>query len=57
MISIFLSKQTELQKTDLKQQINFTGKLERNEGVTMFFIIEIAEETTLNFSQNSVSII
>ena len=51
-----LSKQIELENPDLKQQINFIEKLEDNEA-TMFFIIEKSEETTLNFSQSSVSII
>ena len=54
LIAIDLSKQTKLK--DL-QQINFIGKLLRNTGATMFFIIEKSEETTFNFSQNSVTII
>ena len=54
LIAIDLSKQTKLK--DL-QQINFTGKLSRNTGATMFFIIEKSEETTFNFSQNSVTIV
>ena len=57
LIAINLSKQIELENPDLKQQINFIGKLERNEGVTMFFIIEKSEETTFEFSQNSTTII
>ena len=39
LIVIDLNKQIELENSDLKQQINFIGKLERNEGATMFFII------------------
>ena len=35
---IDLSKQTKLENTDLKQQINFIGRLEKD--TTMFFIIE-----------------
>ena len=54
LIAISLSKQTKLK--DL-QQINFIGKLGRNNGATMFFIIEKSEETTFNFLQNSVTII
>ena len=55
LIAIDLSKQTELKDP---QQINFIGKLEgQNNGATMFFIIEKSEETTFNFSQNSVTII
>ena len=57
LITIELSKQVELENPDLKQQINFTGKLEENNGATMYFIIEKSEETTFCFSQNSVSII
>ena len=55
LIAIDLSKQTKLKDP---QQINFIGKLENQDHVaTMFFIIEKSEETTFNFSQNSVSII
>ena len=56
LIAIDLSKQIELGNSDLKQQINFIGKLE-DDRATMFFIIEKSEETTFEFSQNSVSII
>ena len=45
IIAIHLSKQIELENPDLKQQINFTGRLEEN-NTTMFFIIEKKEETT-----------
>ena len=54
LIAIDLSKQTKLKDP---QQINFIGKLSRNAGATMFFIIEKSEETTFNFSQNSVTIV
>ena len=54
LIAIDLSKQTKLKDP---QQINFIGKLLRNTGATMFFIIEKSEETTFNFSQNSVTIV
>ena len=57
LIAMGLSKQIELENPDLKQQINFIGRLESNEGVTMFFIIEKKEETTFDFSQNSVTIV
>ena len=40
LIAIDLSKQTELENPDLKQQIDFIGRLKRDEGATMFFIIE-----------------
>ena len=38
LIAVDLSKQIELKNNDLKQQINFTGRLEEN-NATMFFII------------------
>ena len=57
LIAIDLSKQIELENSDLKQQINFIGRLERNQGATMFFIIEKSEETTFEFSQNGVTIV
>ena len=55
LIAIDLSKQNELENNDIKQQINFTGRLEQN--ATMFFIIEKKEETTLDFLQNSLTIV
>ena len=55
LIAIDLSKQTELETSDLKQQINFIGRLKRNEEATMFFIIEYSEETDFEFSQNAVT--
>ena len=42
LIAIDLGDQIELENSDLKQQINFIGKLEENE-VTFFFIIETSE--------------
>ena len=54
LIAIDLSKQTKLNDP---QQINFIGKLSKNTGATMFFIKEKSEETTFNFSQNSVTIV
>ena len=56
LIAIHLSKQTELENFDLKQHINFIGRLEENNR-TMFFITEKKEETTLDFSQNSVVVV
>ena len=50
-ISIDLSRQT---NTIILQQINFTGKLEEDDGATMFFIAENQQETSLNFSLNSL---
>ena len=48
LIAIDLSKQTELENSDLKQQIIFIGKLE-DDKATVFFIIEKSEERILNF--------
>ena len=53
LIAIDLSKQTELGNPDLKQKINFVGRLEEN-NPAMFFITEKKEETIFDFSQNSV---
>ena len=36
------------------QQINFTANSDRNGNTTMFFIIEEAKETILDFSQGTV---
>ena len=57
LIGIYLSKQIESENPDLKQQFNFIGKCEEDNGATMFFIIEKSEETNFEFSQNYVSII
>ena len=54
LIAIDLSKQTNLRDC---QQINFIGKASYIFVATMFFIIEKSEETTSNFSQNSVTVI
>ena len=56
LIAIDLSKQIELENPDLKQQINFIGRIEEN-NATMFFIIEKKEETTFDFSENSVVVV
>ena len=52
-----LSKQTKLENPDLKQQINFIGRLKRDERATMFFTIEKSEETTFEFSQNAATFV
>ena len=55
MIAIDLRKQQALD-TDPRaiQQINFTVNLDRTGNTTMFFIIEEAKETVLEFSQGTV---
>ena len=57
LIAIDLSKQIELENLSLKQQINFIGRREREEGATIFFIIEKKEETTFDILQNSVTVV
>ena len=39
LIAMDMSKQIELENPDLKQQINFIGRLESNEGVTMLTML------------------
>ena len=57
LTAIDLRNQIELESPDLKQQINFIGRLQRNEGGTMFFIIKKSEETTFEFVRNSTTIV
>ena len=47
LIAIDLNRQTKLKDP---QQISFIGELEKDDGATMFHIIEKSEETTFNFS-------
>ena len=56
LIATDLSKETKLKDP---QQISFIGKLLNGAilGAKMFFIMEKSEETTFDFSQNSVAII
>ena len=49
LIAIDLSKQTELENNALKQQINFIGRLDK-ENATMFFIIEKKRRNYNRFS-------
>ena len=58
MIAVDLSKQQALD-ADPKaiQQINFTANLDRAGNTTMFFIIEEAKETVLDFSQGTVKVL
>ena len=58
MIAINLSKRQALD-VDPKtiQQINFTGNIDRNRNTTVFFVIEEAEETFLDFSQETVKVL
>ena len=58
LLATDLSKQQKLD-ADPKtiQQINFTGNLDRAESSTMFFIIEEAKETVLDFSKGTVKVL
>ena len=38
----------------IPQQISFTGKLEKDDGATMFFIAEKQQKTILNFSLHAI---
>ena len=40
VIAVDLSEQIELENPDLKQQVNFIGKLEEDNEATMYFMIE-----------------
>ena len=55
LIAIDLIKQIESENPDLKQQINFIGRLE--EDATIIFFIENKEKSTFEFSQNSVTVV
>ena len=58
MIAIDLSKQ-QAWDADPKaiEHISFTANLDRDDGTTMFFIIEQAKETVLDFSQGTVKVL
>ena len=58
LIAIDLSKQQSLDADPTAiQQINFTANLDRAGNTTMFFIIEEAKETVLDFSQGTVKVL
>ena len=50
LIAIDLRKQTEFKNFDLKQQINFIDRLEREVGATVFYIIEKKKKKPLLIS-------
>ena len=58
LIATDLDKQQKLD-ADPKaiQQINFTGNLNRAEGVTLFFVIEKPKETVLDFLKGTVKVL
>ena len=43
-----------LNYTSIPKQINFTGKLDKDDDKTMFFIAENQQQTILNFSSDSL---
>ena len=58
MIAIDLSRKQALDADPRAiQQINFTANLDRAGNTTMFFIIEEAKETVLDFSQGTVRVL
>ena len=58
MIAMNLSKQQVLDAVPRAiQQINFTANLERTGNTAMFFIIEEAKETMLDFSHGTVNVL
>ena len=58
MIAIDLRKQEVLDADPrATQQINFTANLDRAGKTTMFFIIEEAKGTVLDFSQGTVKVL
>ena len=58
MIAKDLSKQQALDANPRAiQQISFTANLDRAGNTTMFFIIEEAKETVLDFSQGTVKVL
>ena len=58
MIALDLSKQQALD-ADHKaiQHINFTANLDRAENIRIFFILEEAKETILDFSKGTVKVL
>ena len=58
MIAIDLSKQQAIDAdTRAIQQIDFTANLDRARNTAMFFIMEEAKVTVLNFSQRTIKIL
>ena len=58
MVAIYLSKQQALDADPrASQQINFTGNLDRAGNTQIYFILEKANETVLDFSQGTVKVL
>ena len=58
MIAVDLSKQQALDVDPrANQQINFTGNVDRVRNTRIYFILEEAKETILDFSQGTVEVL
>ena len=58
MTVVYLSKQQALDADPRSiQQINFTGNLDRAGNTRVYFILEEAKETILDFSQGTVKVL
>ena len=58
MTAVDLSKQQALDPNSKTiQQINFTANLERAGNIKIYFILEEAKETILDFSQGTVQVL
>ena len=58
MIAVDLSKQQALDVDPrANQQINFTGNVDRVRNTRIYFILEEAKETILDFSQGIVKVL
>ena len=58
MIAVDLSKQQALDADPRAiQQINFTANLDRSGNTSVYFILEEAKETILDFSQGAVEVL
>ena len=60
-LSLFQKLLQKQQKLDVDpkaiQEINFTGNLSKEEGSTMFFVIDEGKETLLDFSKVAVKVL
>ena len=54
IISLALNYQNK-KNSSILQQVNFTGKLEEDDGVTVFFIAKKQQTNILNFSLDSLT--
>ena len=58
MITVDLNKQQALDADPRAiQQINFTANLDRAGNTRIYFILKVAKETILNFSQGTVKVL